>query len=72
MRQKILEVKELFLRLNFPILVELEKPDAFQEEDISGLGRKTYPPFDGSFLAAHPDVEGVKFELIENRGEVAR
>ena len=33
--QKILQVKELFLYLNLPILIELEEADTFQEEDVS-------------------------------------
>ena len=33
MRQKIRQIKELSLRLNFPLLVELEEADAFQEEE---------------------------------------
>jgi hypothetical protein len=39
--QEIRQVEELSLRLNFPLLVELEEADAFQEEDIPGLGLKT-------------------------------
>jgi len=41
LRQKSRQIKELSLRLNFSLLVELEDADAFQEEDISGLGLKT-------------------------------
>ena len=41
LRQEIRQIKELSLRLNFPLLVELEEADAFQEEDLSGLGCKT-------------------------------
>ena len=39
--QEVREIKELFLPLNLPILVELEEADALQEEDMSTLGRKT-------------------------------
>lgn len=67
--EKIIQVKELFLGLNLPILVELEEADTFQEEDSSRLGRKAYSPFDGRFLTTHPDVERVEFELIEDCGE---
>jgi hypothetical protein len=70
--QKILQVKELFLYLNLPILIELEEADTFQEEDVSRLGGKTYPPFDGGFLTTHPDVERVEFELVEDSGERSR
>ena len=41
LRQEIRQVEELFLRLNFPFLVELEEADAVDEEDVSGLSLKT-------------------------------
>jgi hypothetical protein len=56
LRQKIRQIKELFLGLNLPILVELEVADAFQEENVSGLGCKPYPPAYPRFLAARLDV----------------
>jgi hypothetical protein len=55
--QKIRQIKELFFQLNFSFLVELEVVEAFQEEDISRLGRKTYPPLDSGFLTARLDVQ---------------
>ena len=69
LRQKIREVKELFLSLNLPILVELEVASAFQEENFSGLCRKTYPPCHAGFLTARLAVERVKFHLTEERRE---
>lgn len=41
LRQKILQIKELSLQLNFPLLIELEEADAVEEEDLSGSGLKT-------------------------------
>ena len=38
---KVRQIKELFLPLNFPILVELEEANTLQEEDMSTLGRET-------------------------------
>ena len=68
-RQKIRQIKELFQCLNFSVLVELEEADAFQEEGFSGFGRKTVPPFDGGFLTAHPDIQGVEFHLTKKNRE---
>lgn len=39
--QEIRQIEELFFRLNFSLLVELEVADAFEEEDMSVLGGKT-------------------------------
>ena len=56
LRLKIRQIKEISGRLNFSVLINFHDTDALQEEDISGLGLKTYPPFDGSFLTADRDV----------------
>jgi ABC-type antimicrobial peptide transport system ATPase subunit len=40
LRQKIRQIKELPLRLNFPFRVESKDPDAVEEKHVSGLGLK--------------------------------
>ena len=35
------QIKELFLCLNLPLLIETEMTDALQEKNLSGLGGKT-------------------------------
>ena len=55
--------------MNFSVLVNFQDTDALQEEDISGLGPKTYPPFDGSFLTADRDVNRLESQFIQERGK---
>ena len=69
LRLKIREVEEISVRLNFSVLVNFQDTDAVQEEDISGLGLKTYPPFDGSFLTADRDVSRLESHFIQERGK---
>src|SRR5262245_14029185 len=68
-REKIVQIKELSLQFDLALLVQSEEPDAFQKEDVSGLGRKTYPPFHGGFITTDLDVQRVEFHLIEKRRE---
>ena len=69
MRLKVREIKEISVRLNFSVLVDLNDSDAVQEEDISGPGLKTYPPFDGSFLTADRDVNRLESDFIQECGK---
>jgi len=56
-RDEVIEIEELSLQFDLPLLVQPEEADAFQEENISGLRHETYPPFDGGFITAHLDVQ---------------
>ena len=56
-RDEIIEIEELSLQFDLPLLIQPEEADAFQEENISGLGDETYPPFDSRFITTHLDVQ---------------